>query len=234
MRKRGLLVAGLLMVMALIVAACGPSGATPDPQTGEITIIQEDDDEGMSFAPESVVLSAGQTVRIVLENHGSKDHEFMIGRTVVYDDTGAPNGFEVDFFEGIEDQVTVELGDGAMLMIDGETISMGGMDMAMGDEEMDMGEEGEMDMGEGDMAMEDEHEEGEHTEDEAAHEEDEGMAVHMDHAGWMVMDAAGSGPTIIEFTVPADREGEWEMACFEDDGTHYEDGMRGTLVVQAQ
>jgi hypothetical protein len=25
--------------------------------------------------------------------------------------------------------------------------------------------------------------------------------------------------------------GEWEIACFEDDGTHYEDGMRGTLVV---
>lgn len=207
----------LLMILVVALAACGPSGATPDPETGEITIIQEDSEEGMNFDPETVVVTAGQTVRIILENHGSKDHEFMIGQNVVYDDMGAPNGFEVDFFEGIEDQVHVDLGEGAMLMIDSETVAMGGMDS---DEEgdMDMGDEGDMDMDEGD----------DHEEDE------EGMAVHVeDHSGWMVMDAAGSGATVIEFTVPEDRVGEWEMACFEDDGTHYEDGMRGTFIVQA-
>lgn len=208
----------MLVLLGMVLAACGPSGATPDPETGEIMLVQNDDEEGMNFEPETIVLTAGQRVRIVLENHGSKDHEFMLGKNVVYTEEGAPNGFEVDFFEGIEDQVDVQLGDGAMLMIDGETVAMGGMGMGMEGEE------------EGEMQMEGE----EHTEEgEEAHEE-EGMAMHMeDHTGWMVMDNAGSGTTVIEFVVPEDRVGEWEMACFEDDGTHYEDGMRGTLIVQA-
>lgn len=228
----------LVVAVGVILAACGPAGATPDPQTGEILIVQEDDEEGMNFDPESVVVTAGETVTIILENHGSKDHEFMVGQEVVYAESGAPNGFEVDFFEGIEDQVDVQLGEGAMLMIDSETVAMGGMDME-GEGDMDMGDEEDMDM-EGDMEMEaDEHEEGEDHEEGDEHDEgeehdDEGMAMHMDdHSGWMVMDAAGSGQSMITFTVPQDRVGEWEMACFEDDGSHYEDGMRGTLVVQA-
>lgn len=205
--KRRMFFLSMLAISAMVLAACGSAGVTPDPETGQIMLVQEDDEEGMNFNPENLVLTAGETVTIVLENHGSKDHEFMIGQDVIYNDEGAPDGFEVDFFEGIVDQVEVELGDGAMLMVDGETIAMGGMGM-----------EGDM---EGDM--EDDHEEG----------EEEGMAMHMDHDGWMVMDAAGSGTTSITFTVPEDRVGEWEMACFEDDGTHYEDGMRGTITVQA-
>lgn len=208
---------GLMLVVGVLLGACGPQGATPDPQTGELRLIQRDDEEGMNFEPETVVVTAGQRVRIILENQGSKDHEFMLGQNVVYDETGAPNGFEVDFFEGIEDQVNVELGDGAMLMIDGETVAMGGMGME----------------GEGEMEEGHEEGEGEHDEEGAHEEEEEGMAMHMDHDGWMVMDAAGSAPTVIEFTVPEDRVGEWEMACFEDDGTHYDDGMRGTFIVQA-
>lgn len=203
----------LVVGLGLLLSACGPSGATPDPETGEIRIIQTDDEEGMQFQPSTVVLTAGDTVRIILENQGSKDHEFMVGREVVYTDLGAPNGFQTDFFEGIEDDVDVHLGEGAMLMIDSETVAMGGMEMEM--------------EGEGDMAMEEEHEEGDEHEEEAG----EDMEMHMDHEGWMVMDNAGSEPTVIEFTVPLDRVGEWEMGCFEDDGTHYEDGMRGTLIV---
>jgi hypothetical protein len=217
MKKRILWMA-LFVSAAFLLAACGPSGATPDPATGEILILQEDDEEGMNFSPETIVLTAGETVTIKLENHGSKDHEFMIGREVVYTDTGAPNGFEVDFFEGIEDQVEVSLGEGAMLMIDSETVAMGGM---------------AMDEGEGEMAME---EDGEHEHEEEGEEHEEeggGMEMHMDHSGWMVMDAAGSGQSTITFTVPEDRVGEWELACFEDDGTHYDDGMRGTLIVRA-
>lgn len=34
----------------------------------------------------------------------------------------------------------------------------------------------------------------------------------------------------LTFTVP-DKPGEWEMACFIDDGEHYDEGMHGTLTV---
>lgn len=214
----------VLAVMAALLAACGPSGTAPD-ESGTLTIYQEDGEEGMNFNPENVVLTAGQTVRIVLENHGSKDHEFMVGRDVNFNEDGAPDGFGVDFFEGIEDAVQVEVGSGAMLMIDGETVMMGGMGMDEGEmgDDMGMDNEDEMDMeGEEEMALE----------EDADHEE--GEDTHMDeHMGWMVMNAAESERTIIEFTVPEDRVGEWEMACFEDDGTHYDDGMRGTLTVVA-
>lgn len=33
------------------------------------------------------------------------------------------------------------------------------------------------------------------------------------------------------FTVP-DKPGEWEMGCFEDDGAHYDDGMKGKVTVE--
>jgi uncharacterized cupredoxin-like copper-binding protein len=210
-----------IVVLGLALAGCGPSGATPD-ASGEITIIQIDEEGGMRFEPGDIVLTAGQTVRIVLQNQGEKDHEFMIGQNVIRMEDGAPNGFETDFFEGIEDLVTVMLGEGAMLMIDDQMIMMDmeeDMDMEHDmEEDMDMEEDASM---EEDMAME---EDMEHA-DEGEH--DEGMG----HAGWMVMDAAGSGPTVIEFVVPLDRVGEWEMGCFEDDGTHYEDGMRGKITV---
>ena len=179
--------------LALILAACGPQGATPD-TSGSLTLVQEDSEEGMNFSPDTIVLTAGQHVRIMVENHGMKNHEFMMGRNVMYAESGAPNGFEVDFFEGIEDQVQVTLGESSSLMIDGETVMMG----EGGEEGMDG-----MEMG-----------------------EEEAM-----HMGWMLESPMGSGMTVIEFTVPEDRVGEWEMGCFEDNGTHYDDGMHGTIMV---
>lgn len=214
----------LFIALPFLIAACGgPSGATPD-ESGELVILQIDEEGGMRFEPGDVVLKAGDRVRIVLENRGEKNHEFMIGRDVIRMEDGAANGFEVDFFEGIEDMVSVDLGEGAMLMIDGQTV---GMDMAMG-EEMAMGEDEEtMAMGEEEesMAM------GEEGEAMGMEEEEQTADEGMDHMGWMVMNNVGSGTTVIEFTVPADRVGEWEMGCFEDDGAHYDDGMRGTLTI---
>jgi uncharacterized cupredoxin-like copper-binding protein len=179
--------------LALFLAACGPQGATPD-TSGSLTLVQEDSEEGMNFSPDTIVLTAGQHVRIMVENHGMKNHEFMMGRNVMYAESGAPNGFEVDFFEGIEDQVQVTLGESSSLMIDGETVMMG----EGGEEGMDG-----MEMG-----------------------EEEAM-----HMGWMLESPMGSGMTVIEFTVPEDRVGEWEMGCFEDNGTHYDDGMRGKVII---
>lgn len=49
--------------------------------------------------------------------------------------------------------------------------------------------------------------------------------------GFMVVLEAGDKPVTISFTVPADKVGEWEMGCFEDDGQHYNEGMKGKLTV---
>lgn len=176
-------------VFALILSACGGSqGATPD-ANGTLNIIQEDSSEGMNFSPENIVLTAGQKVRIVIENKGAKDHEFMIGRNVMYNEAGAPDGFQEDFFTAIADQVMTEPSMGAMVMFNGETIN--GMDMS------------------------------------------EGGMMDMDHMGWMLVSPTGTGQSVIEFTVPESAIGEWEMGCFEDNGAHYDDGMRGTVTVVA-
>lgn len=61
------------------------------------------------------------------------------------------------------------------------------------------------------------------TDDE--HAEDE-------HAGHGVGVVVEPGETAsMTFTLPADRAGEWMIGCFEDNGTHYEQGMDGTLTV---
>lgn len=51
------------------------------------------------------------------------------------------------------------------------------------------------------------------------------------HAGFMVALEPGGRATLV-FTVPADRVGEWEMGCFEENGSHYLSGMKGKLVVE--
>ncbi|MBI2774337.1 MAG: hypothetical protein HYX56_07590 [Chloroflexi bacterium] len=48
--------------------------------------------------------------------------------------------------------------------------------------------------------------------------------------GMMLVDKGGSPVTLV-FTVP-DKVGEWEMGCFEDDGTHYDEGMKGKVIVE--
>lgn len=62
-------------------------------------------------------------------------------------------------------------------------------------------------------------------------EEMEGMATEMGHEGFMLEMPQGSDMATITFEVTQDMVGEWEIACFTDDGQHYEDGMRGKLVV---
>jgi len=51
------------------------------------------------------------------------------------------------------------------------------------------------------------------------------------HAGFMVALETGGWATLV-FTVHADRVGEWEMGCFEENGSHYLSGMKGKLVVE--
>lgn len=104
------------------------------------------------------------------------------------------------------------------------------------------------------VMAEDEHtEEDDHAEDEMAgmgHDEMEGMGHDMigtsfgvlqrpsmdAHAGLMVMLDPAPMPeetvTTITFTVPEDKVGTWTMGCFQEQGQHYDDGMRGTLIVE--
>ncbi|MCL4294501.1 MAG: cupredoxin domain-containing protein [Anaerolineae bacterium] len=55
------------------------------------------------------------------------------------------------------------------------------------------------------------------------------------HGGVMIMLDPAIVPadqvTTITFTVPADKVGRWEIGCFQEQGQHYDDGMRGILIV---
>jgi hypothetical protein len=52
-----------------------------------------------------------------------------------------------------------------------------------------------------------------------------------EHTGFMVTVPNGGENAMIKFTATQDMVGEWEMGCFQQDGTHYDAGMRGKLVV---
>lgn len=61
----------------------------------------------------------------------------------------------------------------------------------------------------------------------------EALGGEMEHdaAPGMILVKKAASPVTIIFTVP-DKVGEWEMGCFEDDGKHYEDGMKGKVTVE--
>ncbi|MFO7624530.1 MAG: hypothetical protein R6V73_09265 [Anaerolineales bacterium] len=53
-----------------------------------------------------------------------------------------------------------------------------------------------------------------------------------DHSGsFMVVLPEKGDQASLTFQVTKDMVGEWELGCFEQDGVHYDAGMKGTLVV---
>ncbi len=50
------------------------------------------------------------------------------------------------------------------------------------------------------------------------------------HVGFMVV-LPVVGKATLTFTVTDSMVGEWEMGCFEQDGVHYDSGMKGTVTV---
>lgn len=50
------------------------------------------------------------------------------------------------------------------------------------------------------------------------------------HTGFMVVVPVG-GTATVKFKVTEGMVGEWEMGCFEQDGVHYDAGMKGTVTV---
>ncbi len=53
----------------------------------------------------------------------------------------------------------------------------------------------------------------------------------MQHGGFSVILPTGNQTAQLTFTVTEDMIGEWEFGCFEQEGTHYTAGMKGTMVV---
>lgn len=154
------------------------------------------------FKPETIDLKAGGEVKIEIVNEGKIDHEFMVGRGV----------------KMTEDEAH------------GETDEAG---------------EGEHESSEaGHEHHQHEHNEGMHSAHAGASrsfEEDffKGIDVKTETgngAEFMSMPGHGTmillkpnSKAIITFTVPADRIGEWEMACFLPG--HYETKMQGKIIV---
>ncbi len=64
-----------------------------------------------------------------------------------------------------------------------------------------------------------------HQEGEAEHEEEE----EMDEGFIVTLPEDGTGT--IKFTVAEGMVGKWEMGCFEQDGVHYDAGMKGSVTV---
>lgn len=191
---------------ALILSGCGGGDGGASVSGEPLTISMTE----YAFAPDDITIAAGEEVTLELVNDGTLPHEFMVGQQVAADD-GAAHGFEDDLFAGID--VTVEPAS-ARVMED-----MDDMDDVSPSEHDDMGTEGDMDMG---------------SESEMDDHSDDGMDDHsqdeMDAHGFMVLAAPGQTVTIT-FTLPADRAGEWTMGCFEQNGSHWTQGMQGTLTV---
>lgn len=187
----------------LILSACGggDGGATVSGEPLTITMTE------YAFDPADITIAAGEEVTLEFVNEGTLPHEFMAGHEVSEDD-GTAHGFEDDLFTGVD--VTVEPAS-ARVMEDMED-----MDSS---EDDDMGSESE-------MGMESEDEMDDHSESEMDdHSQDE-----MDAHGFMIVAEPGQTVTIT-FTLPDDRVGEWSMGCFEQNGSHWTQGMQGTITV---
>lgn len=157
------------------------------------------------FEPSEIRLTPGTTVTFMLSNEGEKDHEFMAGQEVAIED-GIPHGFESDFFDTV-DNLVIDPPDALETSMEG----MEGMDMGSDTTMGDMASDTTM----GDMEGDEDHSEGEE---------------HMD-MGVMVVREPTQTATIT-FTVTEASIGEWDFGCFEEDGAHWDDGMRGTIIVE--
>ena len=169
-------------------------------------------------------------MEIVLRNEGQKLHEFMIGQDVHVEGNWT-EGFTTDFFAGLGLQFD---GPGMVMGLPG---GMEGMDMGSESSGMDMGGESSgMDMGGEssgtDMEPVDEHGEGDFGEFGVF----QISQLEAGHAGVMVMIdptmIPASEQTVIRMTIPTGRVGTWQFGCFQERGQHFDDGMRGTFIVE--
>ena len=159
------------------------------------------------FAPDRLTVRPGDTVTITLVNKSrDREHEFMVGRKVEMGGPfgDRPEGYEEDFFNGL--QVELLNADGVAALMAGNA-KMSGMSGSMSG----AGGHGAMGNMGSSMPMGAMDQDGRH--------------------GFMVQLKPG-GKATLRFTVPSNRAGQWEVGCFAEDGQHYTEGMKGTLVVR--
>ena len=159
------------------------------------------------FEPDRLVVRPGDTVTITLVNKSrEREHEFMVGRKVEMGGPfgDRPEGYQEDFFNGL--RVELVSAEGLTMLMTGNA-KVSGMSPSMSGAG-----------GHGGMA---------------------GMGSSMPMAataqggrhGFMVQLKPG-GKATIRVSVPSNRAGQWEVGCFAEDGQHYTEGMKGTLIVR--
>ena len=84
----------LIVGLALVLAACAPSGGGGSPTDQGPRTVQVKMTDELRFEPAEFTFQAGETVRFEVTNAGQIVHEFLIG------DEAAQDGFEMEMSEG--------------------------------------------------------------------------------------------------------------------------------------
>lgn len=84
----------LIVGLALMLAACAPSGGGGSPTDQGPRTVQVEMTDELRFEPAEFTFQAGETVRFEVTNAGQIVHEFLIG------DEAAQDEFEMEMSEG--------------------------------------------------------------------------------------------------------------------------------------
>lgn len=195
-----------LLFSVLLFALAGCGGGEPE----EVFIIIELSE--YAYSPGEIELKVGQVVSITIINTGLLEHEIMFGKEVARLD-GVAIGFAVDMFEfaGVEP--------GGLELVAPNQIPVSG-DM---DHDMDAMDDEESDMDAMDM---DDMDDDDHDMDSMG----DGDA-HAGHSGYMTTVGLANTTKTITFTVTEEMVGVWQFGCFLVAGTHFAQGMKGTLTI---
>lgn len=84
----------IIVGLAVLLAACAPSGGGASRTDQELRTVQVSMTDNLRFEPAQFTVRAGETVRFEVTNTGAVVHEFLIG------DEAAQEGFEMDMSGG--------------------------------------------------------------------------------------------------------------------------------------
>lgn len=213
-----------LVFGALLIWSANRPGGNAGAAPGAIAMSATD----YGFAPDRLSWRAGQRVSITLTNdtqgRPGKVHEFMIGRRPIMNRTGfglqPADGFRTDFFGGVTVRLSRARGlsmampGSARLVGPGAAGAAPGMPAPKAQGGQTMSPNMKMGSGPGSgggaMPM-------------------SGGAAGGGNGLMLVLRPGGS--VTLSFTVP-DRPGRWEFACFQQNGEHYSNGMKGVIDVR--